>query len=101
MSGSLNELGWIEHPTMKPVSLLTRLVGNSSRRGEIVLDPFGGSGSTLIACEQSERVGRTVEIDPVFADVIITRWQEFSGRDATMEASDKTFAYVKRERAGA
>jgi site-specific DNA-methyltransferase (adenine-specific) len=65
------------HPTMKPVEMLVYLVKNSSERGEIVLDTFGGSGSTLIACEQTGRVCRTMELDPKYCDVIRRRWAEF------------------------
>ena len=66
-----------DHPSMKPVEMLVYLVQNSSRHGEIVLDNFGGSGSTLIACEQTGRVCRMVEIDPKYCDVIRRRWAEF------------------------
>lgn len=65
------------HPTMKPVEMLVYLIGNSSKRGGIVLDTFGGSGSTLIACERSGRVCRCVELDPKYCDVIRKRWAEF------------------------
>ena len=65
------------HPTMKPVEILTYLIKNSSQRGEIVLDTFGGSGSTLIACEQTGRVCRMLELDPKYCDVIRRRWSEF------------------------
>ena len=65
------------HPTMKPVEMLCYLIGNSSKRGDIVLDTFCGSGSTLIACERSGRVCRCVELDPKYCDVIRKRWAEF------------------------
>ena len=65
------------HPSMKPVEMLVYLVQNSSKHGEIVLDNFGGSGSTLIACEQTGRVCRTMELDPKYCDVIRRRWAEF------------------------
>lgn len=68
-----------EHPTMKPLKLLARLVKNSSRQGEIVLDTFGGSGSTLMTCEQLGRRCYTMELDPKYADVIVKRWQNFTG----------------------
>lgn len=71
-----------EHPTMKPIALLARLVRNSSKVGQNVLDPFGGSGSTLITCEQMDRVCFTCELDPVYADVIITRWENLTGNKA-------------------
>ena len=65
------------HPTMKPVEMLCYLIGNSSKRGDIVLDTFCGSGSTLIACERTGRVCRAVELDPKYCDVIRRRWAEF------------------------
>lgn len=69
-----------DHPTMKPIKLMARLIRNSTKPGWVVLDPFGGSGSTLIACEQLNRRCRMVEIDPRFCDVIIDRWETFTGR---------------------
>lgn len=68
-----------DHPTMKPLKLLARLIKNSSRQGEIVLDTFGGSGSTLITCEQLGRKCYTMELDTKYADVIIKRWAKFTG----------------------
>ena len=70
-----------EHPTMKPVKLFARLIKNSSRQGDIVLDTFGGSGSTLITCEQLGRACYTMELDPKYADVIVKRWFKFTGAD--------------------
>lgn len=70
------------HPTMKPVPLIAKQIKNSSRKGEIVLDIFGGSGTTLIACEQTGRKARLVELDPVYCDVIVKRWEEFTGEKA-------------------
>lgn len=70
------------HPTMKPVALVGRLMANSSRRGEIVADFFGGSGTTLIAAEQLGRVAYLMEINPKYCDVIVNRWEEFTGRKA-------------------
>ena len=72
------------HPTMKPIKLIARQVRNSSRPGEIVLDLFGGSGSTLITCEQLNRKCRMMEYDPHYADVIIKRWEDFTGRKAEL-----------------
>ncbi|MGJ9384267.1 site-specific DNA-methyltransferase [Salipaludibacillus sp. CF4.18] len=71
-----------DHPTMKPVRLCARAISNSTKPGDIVLDPFGGSGSTLIACEQTGRHCRIVEFDPIYADVIIRRWEELTGMEA-------------------
>lgn len=81
-----------DHPTMKPVALVERFLLNSCKRGELVLDPFGGSGSTLMACETNARRCRTMELDPRFADVIVRRWQEFTGRQARLDGSGMTFA---------
>ena len=75
------------HPTMKPVALVERAIRNSSKSRDIVLDPFGGSGSTLIACEKTGRQARLIELDPKYVDTIILRWQEFSGGTAILEAT--------------
>ena len=72
------------HPTMKPVSLCARAIGNSSKPGEIVLDVFGGSGSTLIAAEQLNRTCYMMELDPIYCDVIIKRWENFTGQKAEL-----------------
>lgn len=72
-----------EHPTAKPVELLTRLLTNSSAFGDVVLDPFLGSGSTLIACEQTGRRCAMIEIDAKYCDVLRVRWENFSGQTAT------------------
>lgn len=73
-----------EHPTMKPVPLIAYLISNSSKEGDTVLDCFGGSGSTLIACEQLGRKCLTMELDPHYCDVIITRWEELTGKKAVL-----------------
>ena len=72
------------HPTMKPIKLLARLIKNSSKQGDIVLDLFGGSGSTLIASEQLNRVCYMMEYEPKYVDVIITRWEAFTGLTAEL-----------------
>lgn len=77
----------LEHPTMKPVELVARCLLNSSRPGDIVLDLFGGSGSTLIAAHTQLRVARLMELDPVYVDVICRRWQEFTGELPVLEAT--------------
>jgi len=84
---SRNEL----HNTMKPVSLVGRMISWSSRRDETIVDLFGGSGSTLIACHKLGRVCRTMELDPKYADVIVRRWQEFTGEQATHAESGIPF----------
>ena len=79
------------HPTMKPVELVERAIRNSSRPGDIVLDPFGGSGTTLIAAEKSGRQARLIELDPKYVDVIVRRWQEYTGAQAVREADGVRF----------
>ncbi len=84
------------HPTMKPVELVERSITNSSRSGELVLDPFAGSGSTLIACEKTGRRARLIELDPKYCDVIVRRWQEFTGKRATLEGDGRSFDDMTR-----
>lgn len=72
------------HPTMKPIALIEYFIENSSRFGEIVLDPFGGSGSTLIAAEKTNRKARIIELDPQYADAILERFQEFTGTEPVL-----------------
>ncbi|MDA8256457.1 MAG: site-specific DNA-methyltransferase, partial [Betaproteobacteria bacterium] len=71
------------HPTMKPVELVERAILNSSKSRDIVLDLFGGSGTTLIAAEKSGRQARLIELDPKYVDVIVRRWQDWTGSQAT------------------
>jgi len=87
------------HPTMKPVELCQRAIENSSEVNGIVLDLFGGSGSTLIACEKTARDCRMMELEPKYCDVIVRRWQEFTGKQATHEATGATFAEVEADSA--
>lgn len=79
------------HPTMKPVSLVERAIRNSSRKGDLVFDPFGGSGTTLIAAEKTGRHASLIELDPKYVDVIVRRWQEFAGETAVLESSGQSF----------
>lgn len=79
------------HPTMKPVELVERAIRNSSRPGNVVLDPFGGSGTTLIAAEKSGRLARLIELDPKYVDVIVRRWQDWTGKQATRESDGVVF----------
>ena len=79
------------HPTMKPVELVERAIRNSSRPGDVVLDPFGGSGTTLIAADKSGRQARLIELDPKYVDVIVRRWQEYAGAQAVREADRVKF----------
>ena len=85
------------HPTMKPVALIERAINNSSRTMDIVLDAFGGSGSTLIAAEKTNRRCRMIELDEKYVDTIVKRWQEFTGRDAIHEQTGKTFNELTQE----
>lgn len=88
------------HPTMKPVALIEYPITNSSRGGDVVLDLFGGSGSTLIACEKTGRHARLMELEPRYCDVIVTRWQNFTGQQAKLGESDMTFADIEAARKG-
>ncbi len=80
------------HPTMKPVELMQYQIENNTKGSDLVLDLFGGSGSTLIACEKTGRHARLMELDPKYVDVIVRRWQEFTGKAATLEQDGRTFA---------
>jgi len=73
-----------DHPTMKPLKLIGRLITNSSRPGETILDTFGGSGSTMMAAEQLGRRCLMAELDPTYCDVIIKRWEEYTGKKAEL-----------------
>jgi hypothetical protein len=79
------------HPTQKPVALAEEAVDKTTRSGAVVLDLFGGSGSTLIACEKTARHARLMELDPKYVDVIVRRWQDFTGKQATLESTGSTF----------
>jgi DNA modification methylase len=82
------------HPTMKPVALVERAIRNSSKTRDIVLDPFGGSGSTLIACEKTGRQARLVELDPKYCDVIVQRWQDWAGGAGILESDGRSFEEI-------
>jgi DNA modification methylase len=88
------------HPTMKPVSLVERALRNSSQRGDLVLDPFGGSGTTLIAAEATGRKAALLELDPKYVDVILRRWQEFTRREAVLAETGLSFASEAQQRQG-
>ena len=79
------------HPTMKPVALVERAINNSSNSRDIVLDSFGGSGTTMIACEKAGRSARIIELDPKYCDVIVQRWQKFTGHAAILESDGQSF----------
>ena len=82
---------------MKPVELVERAIRNSSKTRDTILDPFGGSGTTMIACEKSGRQARLIELEPKYCDVIVRHWQAFTGREAKLESDGKSY----REVAGA
>ncbi|MGF6806278.1 DNA modification methylase [Paraburkholderia sp. Clong3] len=86
------------HPTMKPVAVVEYPIQNSSRDGDLVLDTFGGSGTTLIACEKCGRHARLLELDPIYCDVIVERWQAFTGLRAKHAATGTTFEEVAATR---
>jgi DNA modification methylase len=79
------------HPTMKPVAIVERAIRNSSKKGDIVLDPFGGSGTTLIAAEHLGRKAFLIEIEPQYVDITIQRWQNLKGKQAVLERTGETF----------
>ncbi len=89
------------HPTAKPVELVERALLNSSKAGDVVADLFGGSGSTLIGCERRRRHARLMEIDPKYADCIVRRYQEYTGKQALLDSEGRTFDEVALARAGA
>jgi DNA modification methylase len=86
------------HPTVKPVPMIMDAIKDTSRRGEIVLDPFGGSGSTLIAAEKTKRHARLIELEPGYCEVTIRRWEQLTGKEASLAATGETFATVQARR---
>ncbi len=88
------------HPTVKPVALIADAIRDCSRRGEIVLDCFGGSGSTLIAAEKTGRSARLIEFDPIYCDTIVRRWEKLTGKRATQVAMGEAFEDVAESRLG-
>jgi DNA modification methylase len=86
------------HPTMKPVELVERAIRNSSKSRDTVLDPFAGSGSTLVACEKTGRQARLIELERKYCDVIIRRFEEFSGKRAVLESDGRGFDEIALER---
>jgi DNA modification methylase len=88
----------VMHPTVKPVALVADAIRDCSRRGEIVLDTFGGSGTTLIAAETTGRCARLIEYDPIYCDTIIARWQRLMGQPAVLAATGRSFEDVAAER---
>jgi DNA modification methylase len=90
-----------DHPTQKPVELMRRPILNHLRRGELVYDPFLGSGTTLAAAELTERICYGLELEPKYVDVVVRRWQALSGKQATLDGDGRAFDAIAMERAGA
>ena len=88
------------HPTVKPVAMIADAIRDCSKRGEIILDGFGGSGSTLMAAEKTGRSARLIEYDPLYCDTIVRRWQAYSGKVATLASSSQKFDEVDETRNG-
>jgi DNA modification methylase len=86
------------HPTVKPVALVADAIKDCTRRGGLVLDPFCGSGTTLIAAERTGRKARALEIDAAYVDVAVRRWQTYTGKTAVLEATGQTFEQIEEER---
>ena len=86
------------HGTQKPVECMRRPILNNSSAGQAVYDPFLGSGTTVIAAEMSGRACHAIELNPVYVDVAVRRWEAFTGKTALLEANDKAFAEVAAER---
>ena len=96
MSGSKEEK--TPHPTQKPVECMKRPIMNNSSPGQAIYEPFSGSGTTIIACEMEGRHCHAIELNPAYVKVAIERWQNFTGEEATLEATGQTFAEVQEER---
>lgn len=92
------ELEGVQHPTVKPASMVMDALRDCSNRGHFVLDPFGGSGTTLIAAEKTGREARLIELDPVYCDMIIRRWEKYTGKQAFLEGEEATFEQVEYQR---
>ncbi len=88
------------HPTVKPVALVADAIRDCSRRGETVLDIFGGSGTTLIAAETCGRRARIIEYDPLYCDTVIARWQKLTGKRAILATTKKSFEAIAIDRLG-
>ena len=91
-AGRMDDLAM--HPTVKPVALIADAMRDCSRRGDIVLDPFMGSGTTIVAAERVGRRAYGLEIDPLYVDVAVRRWQAYTRRDAVLKGTGQTFEEV-------
>jgi DNA modification methylase len=94
-AGRMDDLAM--HPTVKPTALVADAIRDVTRRGAIVLDPFAGSGTTIIAAEKTGRCACAIELDPLYCDVIVRRWQKYTGKAATLEGSGLTFEDVETD----
>jgi DNA modification methylase len=92
------EQSTVVHPTIKPVAMVADAIKDCSLRGGLILDPFGGSGTTLMAAERTGRRARIIELDPLYSDLIVRRWQRFTGNSAIHEASGRSFVELSGER---
>jgi DNA modification methylase len=86
---------------MKPVELFEYQMLNNTKGSDLILDSFAGSGTTAIACEKHGRMARLMELDPKYCDVIVTRWQDFTGQTATLESTNQAFGELKEKRLAA
>lgn len=86
------------HSTQKPIECMKRPIENNSNPGQAVYEPFSGSGTTIIACEMTGRSCHAIELNPAYVDIAVRRWESFTGKDATLEGTDKTFKQVEQER---
>jgi DNA modification methylase len=86
------------HPTVKPAALVADALRDVSHRGAVVLDPFCGSGTTILAAEETGRRARAIELDPAYVDVAIRRWQQLTGQAAVLAATGQAFADLAQER---
>ena len=84
------------HPTQKPVELIQIAINNSSKKGDLILDVFGGSGSTVIACESTSRRAMVVDLDPKYCDVMVQRWQNYTGKDAVLESTGDNYNFYNK-----
>ena len=96
MGGSDEEK--FDHPTQKPVELMRRPILNHTKRGELVFEPFLGSGTTMAAAEVTERICYGLELDPKYADVIVGRWQNLASKQARLDGDGRAFEELKEER---
>src|ERR1022692_1299051 len=88
------------HSTQKPVECIRRPIVNNSSPGQAVYVPFSGSGTTIIACEKEARIALAIELEPAYVDVAVTRWQNFTGREAVLDGNERSFDEIKAERFG-